>query len=250
MLKTLYRHLQGSPLAVAYSGGLDSRFLAYMAQKAGCDVVLFHVTGSHVPKEESAFAQEWAQSVALPLQLFSMDVTALEHVKDNTERRCYYCKKHVFQLLQQEALRQGRILCDGTNADDLQSHRPGLQALTEEEVWSPLAACGLSKAHIRAFAKETKLSMPEQKARPCLLTRLAYGMPVTAHILQNIEGAEKALTQAGLTDFRLRLTPAPVLQSIPHEISTQTLHTILAEYGFSSVQMLVQEQISGFFDKK
>ncbi len=238
-----------NPLALAYSGGLDSRFLAHAAQQAHCDIILYHATGPHIPQEESDFALSWAEQQSMALHVFVVDVCQLEQVCNNNKKRCYYCKKHLLALFTKKAASQGCRVCDGTNADDMQAYRPGLQALQEENILSPLAACGLHKKHIRALAKSTGLSWPEQKARPCLLTRFAYDMPVSSAMLTRVAHAERALARAGLEDFRLRLTPAPVLQTVAHQVDEAVLHALLAEYGFASVQIHVEECISGFFDK-
>ncbi len=257
MPEHLFSQLQGylrelaaeKPLALAYSGGLDSRFLAHAAQQARCDMVLYHATGPHVPQEESDFALSWAKQHGMAVHVFALDVCQLELVRNNNKKRCYYCKKHLLTLFTKKAVSQGRRVCDGTNADDMQAYRPGLQALQEESILSPLATCGLHKKDIRALAKSTGLSWPEQKARPCLLTRFAYNMPINATMLTRVAKAEHALACAGLEDFRLRLTPTPVLQTIAHTVDEAVLHALLAKHGFTSAQIRVEASISGFFDK-
>ena len=145
---------------------------------------------------------------------------------------------------------QGRVLCDGTNADDLLAYRPGLRALEEGCVRSPLAEAGLSKADIRKAASATGLDRPDQRARPCLLTRMAYGMRPDAAILARLATAEAELAEIGpLGDFRLRLTPEPVLQAenLP-DLRRHEVQNILQRYGFWPCKMEIGASVSGFYD--
>ncbi len=241
---------QKSPLAIAYSGGLDSRFLAHAAQKAGCDIKLYHVRGLHIPSSERKFALSWAKQRSIILHIFPMQVHTLEHIDNNSKMRCYYCKKHLMRTLRFAALQEGRLLCDGTNADDLNTHRPGLMALIEENISSPLADCALGKKDLYVLAKTSGLEFPEQKASPCLLTRFAYDMKVDAKTLMRLDLAESALYNLGLTNFRLRLSPNPILQSQPYAIDDNIIHSTLAQYGFEQVQIIQEDNISGFFDRQ
>ena len=276
----LARVLGGLPrIAVAYSGGLDSRFLCHAALLCGCDVLAVHVLGPHIPPQESAGAAAWAQQRGLPLRTAHFDPLALPEVCNNSTLRCYGCKTGLVNLLRAELAAAedgpGRVLCDGTNADDLQAYRPGLRALEEGRVRSPLAEAGLAKAAVREAARATGLDRPEQRARPCLLTRMAYGMQPDAATLARLAAAEEALAQAGgppvaqgagdathaecvwqadghvgpLGDFRLRLTPEPVLQAeqVPEALRAQ-VQGILQSHGFWPCRMELGGSISGFYD--
>lgn len=252
----LAKVLGGLPrVAVAYSGGLDSRFLCHAALLCDCDVLAVHVFGPHIPPQESAGATAWAQQRGLPLRTARFDPLALPEVETNSPQRCYGCKTGLVNLLRGELATiagegQGRVLCDGTNADDLLAYRPGLRALEEGRVRSPLAEAGLSKAAIREAARATGLDRPEQRARPCLLTRMAYGMRPDAATLARLAAAEESLAEAGqLGDFRLRLTPEPVLQAekMPDQLLSQ-VRAILQNHGFWPCKMEIGGSISGFYD--
>ena len=252
-------------VAVAYSGGLDSRFLCHAALLCGCDVLAVHVCGPHIPPQESAEAEAWAQQRGLALRLTRFDPLTLPEVENNSPRRCYGCKAGLVALLRSElaAMAQdGRVLCDGTNADDLHAYRPGLQALKEGRVRSPLAEAGLSKPAVREAARATGLDRPEQRARPCLLTRLAYGLRPDAAVLARLAAAEGALAalcggQVGrdgapagaLGDFRLRLTPEPVLQAekMPKNLEPE-VQNILQSHGFWPCGIETGGGISDFYD--
>lgn len=257
--------LSGLPrLAVALSGGLDSRFLCHMALASGCDVIALHGEGPHVPEEESAAAREWARARGLRLLTFVHDPLALPEVAANSRERCYACKRALIAGMRAAlaaAGETGRALCDGGNADDQRAFRPGLRAVAEARVRSPLAEAGLTKAAIRELARATGLERHDQAARPCLLTRLAYGMRPDAALLARLAAAEAALAaldaadrgargpEGGFGDFRLRLAPGPVLQCVrlPERLAASA-GAILAEQGFAPFSVHTGGAVSGFFD--
>ena len=147
--------LKGRSLAIAFSGGLDSRFLAFSAQRAGADVLLLHVTGPHIPPAETAYALQWAENHGLHCLSIPFDPLQKAEVKQNGRERCYAGKAALFAAVSRrlkEIGGAGRTLCDGTHAGDLRVWRPGLRALREAGVLSPLAEAGLDKAAIRRAA--------------------------------------------------------------------------------------------------
>lgn len=243
-------------LALAFSGGLDSRFLCHAALLCGCDVLAVHVRGPHIPLRESTEAQIWAEQRGIPLRVLHYDPLAFPEVAHTGKLRCYACKKGLIALVRKKLETEpGRVLCDGTNADDMQAYRPGLRALSEAGVRSPLAEAGLTKAAVRTAARACGLDRPEQRARPCLLTRYAYGLTPDGLTLQKLDNAEAALealaTETGipLGDFRLRLTPAPLLQAqhLPQKLHA-AIRDILGQYGFPHCTLVETRTISGFFD--
>lgn len=266
-------------LAVALSGGVDSRFLIHMALRAGCDVLALHATGPHVARRETAWAQDWAHRAGVPLLLVAFDPLSIPAVASGAPDRCYHCKRALMGALQRALPGDTRRpLCDGTNADDLAAHRPGLRALHECGVRSPLAEAGLRKADIRTLGAATGLDAPEQVARPCLLTRLPYGVCPSAPLLRRIADAEAALEDMGLRDFRLRFRPdAPVLLQLgpleavddldkapsptgdahPHAtigqgrkgIGTAVLRSLLTDMGFPDADIARTGTVSGYFDR-
>lgn len=257
--------LAGIPrMAVAFSGGVDSRFLCHAAQRAGCGLVLIHGAGPHVPLEESASAQEWARARGLRLITIVHDPLAQPEVAANSRERCYACKRALIAGVRAALVSCGAeelVLCDGGNLDDQRVFRPGLRAVAEAGVRSPLAEAGLAKADIRALAAATGLDRADQPARPCLLTRLAYGMEPTAGLLARVARAEAGLAaldaadreahgqDGGFGDFRLRLTPAPLFQCarLPARLEAG-LGEIMARHGFAPFTVVTGEKVSGFFD--
>ena len=201
---------------IAFSGGLDSRFLAHTAhqlQPEGVTPLLVHCQGPHVPEEETASAKAFAAARGLPLTLVDFSPTVVAEVRRNDLKRCYHCKKALFSAflrVQNDLCPENPPpLCDGTNASDLGLYRPGLQALQELGIRSPLAEAGLSKDEIRAAARAGGLENPEQQARPCLLTRFVYDLEPTAEALIALGKAEAALADllGPAENFRLRLFP-------------------------------------------
>lgn len=248
--------------ALAYSGGLDSRFLAHAAVLFGFTPLLLHVTGPHVPLEESAFACAWAGKNRLEYREVPVDPLHLPLVATGDRRRCYACKREIFtRLLAESPL----PLNDGTNASDASAYRPGIQAVRELGVHSPLALAGLGKKEIHALAAATGMEDPEQKARPCLLTRLPYGTAPTRELLAAIATGERVarsvLERDGQPelDLRLRLVApgrlelhmlrndAQLLSPALREQLSQSLTAALP--GWEVPGLAAQDSLSGFFDK-
>ena len=237
---------------IALSGGLDSRFLAYSSLRAGCDFMCLTATGCHVPAEETDLAAEWCRGLGIRHVAVPVDVLAVPEVAVNSRDRCYGCKLMVFAVLKEAAC--GSVLADGTNADDLRSFRPGLRALRELGIRSPLAEAGLNKEDIRSLAAHTGLDRPHQAARPCLLTRLDYGMAPAVPLLERIGRAEAAVAALGIEEFRLRLKPgaAPVLQ-VAEDVEPDLLDMLLASLdrnGFSGAEIVSGVSVSGYFDRR
>ena len=145
----------GNRFALAYSGGLDSRFLAHAAQRFGFEPVLLHIVGPHIPPEETDYARHWAASRALAYEELPADPLDLALVASGDRRRCYACKRNLFSLLK---ARTDLPLCDGTNASDAGQYRPGIRAVEELGILSPLASAGLTKADIHRCAALTRTS--------------------------------------------------------------------------------------------
>ena len=247
-------------LAIAFSGGLDSRFLCASALKANCDVLAIHIRGPHIPRGESAGARAFAATMELSLEEVAVDPLSVPQIANTDPLRCYYCKRLMLQSLGTVLAHLGeeeRILCDGSNADDLSRYRPGLRALQEKGVLSPLALVGLSKADILKRARDMGFPLPKEQARPCLLTRYDYHLPVKRDELARIEETEEALLrlkdEKGNTcfaDLRLRLTPSPLLQVTRFLPQWKGMtDKIMAANGFADYAVVETASISGFFDQ-
>lgn len=191
---------------VAYSGGVDSAFLAYVAvQTLGGDSLA--VTGispslARAERDDAAKLAAWLQIPHLVLEIAELndpDYAA------NGPDRCYHCKRHLFAALTLVAKREGyRCVLDGNNADDLSDDRPGRRAGAEADVRSPLIEHGFTKAEIRAVSRAAGLPTAEKPSSPCLASRFPTGVRVTEAGLAAVEQAEKALRALGIADGRVR----------------------------------------------
>lgn len=191
--------------AVAFSGGVDSAYLLYAAKAAGADVRAYYVKSPFQPQFEMEDAKRLCGELDMELTTLTVDVLADRVVRENPADRCYHCKRKIFTTIAESAAADGyTLLLDGTNASDEEGDRPGMRALKELSVRSPLRECGLSKEEIRGLSKEAGLFTWEKPAYACLATRIPTGEEITAEKLKSTEAAEDFLLSLGLTDFRVR----------------------------------------------
>ncbi len=191
---------------IAYSGGVDSAYLAFAAVRELQDKALA-VTG-----ESPSYPDFQRQDALVVVQQFSIphETIVTEEMHDpnyqaNPTNRCYFCKHELFDKLTALAdARAYNFVCDGNNADDVGDYRPGRQAAAELKVRSPLIEAGLSKAEIRILAQAAGLPIWDRPASACLSSRIPYGMPVTIEKLSNIERGEAALRRLGFSQMRVR----------------------------------------------
>ena len=196
------------PLAVAFSGGLDSRFLCFALRRAGCDVLALHATGPHVPQAESEAARRWARAQGWPLPGVRHDPLSLPEVAVNSRERCYACKRALMRRLRDALAAAGgcRILCDGSNADDEYDDRPGMRALHELGVRSLLMETGWHKAEERALLRAWGFARWDMPAGACLATRVRTGEGITKAKLSVVRACEDYLHEQGFRQVRARLS--------------------------------------------
>ena len=204
---TLEQFFQENPrCALGFSGGVDSAYLLYAGVKAGADIKPYFIKTAFQPAFELADAQKLAERLGVEVTVLELDALADPRVAANPADRCYFCKQNLFRTLKDRAIADGYpVLLDGTNASDEAGDRPGMRALAELSVRSPLRECGLTKAEIRARSKEAGLFTWDKPAYACLATRVPAGETITADLLARVEGAEDALFRLGYTDFRVRV---------------------------------------------
>lgn len=197
-------------LCVAFSGGVDSTVLLQFAKEAADAggeplwAVLFS-TRLHPPADRVE-AEKLAQEIGAPLAIIEVDELSNPEIMQNPIDRCYHCKKLLFSMLKEFAAKSGAAhIADGTNYDDLSQYRPGLKALKELGIASPLAECGLTKLEIRALAEEKGLAVKDKPSSPCLATRLPYNTLITTGALDKIEAGEQLLKDCGFLENRLRV---------------------------------------------
>ena len=191
--------------ALGFSGGVDSSYLLYAGVQAGADIHPYYIKTAFQPQFELDDAERLCAQLGVPLTVLELDVLKNEAVTANPPDRCYHCKTALFGALSARALADGyTLLLDGTNASDDAGDRPGMRALKELHVCSPLRECGLTKAEIRRLSRESGLFTWDKPAYACLATRIPSGDAITAEKLLATERAEAFLFSLGLTDFRVR----------------------------------------------
>ena len=214
---TLEQFFQENPrCALGFSGGVDSAYLLYAGVKAGADIKPYFIKTAFQPAFELADAQKLAEGLGVEVTVLELDALADPQVAANPADRCYYCKQNLFRTLKDRAIADGYpVLLDGTNASDEAGDRPGMRALAELSVRSPLRECGLTKAEIRARSREAGLFTWDKPAYACLATRVPAGEAITAETLARVEGAEDALFRLGYTDFRVRVFHSAARLQLP-----------------------------------
>ena len=202
--------------ALALSGGVDSTYLLYAAAECGVDVQPYYVNTLFQPAFELEDAEAVCQKLGFRLKVLSFDVLQDPVVRSNPVDRCYYCKTVIFTQIRKAAEEDGYpLVIDGTNASDDAGDRPGMRALRELDVRSPLRECGLTKAEIRRLSREAGLFTADKPAYACLATRIQTGMPLTAERLKTVEQAEQELFRMGFSDFRVRIREEGALMQFP-----------------------------------
>jgi uncharacterized protein len=192
--------------AVAFSGGLDSTVLAKAAQLAlGQSAVAVTGVSASLAAGELDESRELARQIGIRHEVIQTQELSIPEYQANKGDRCYHCKTELFRQVEQIAGRfHVAVVCDGSNRDDQGEYRPGLQAVRERKVRSPLAECGLTKAEIRQLAEFWKLPTADKPATPCLSSRIAYGQRVTPERLAMIDRAEQFLRERGFRPLRVR----------------------------------------------
>ncbi len=196
---------ENSKVALAFSGGVDSAYLLYAATAYGADVKAYYVKTPFQPQFEYEDALTLARQLGAEMTVLEMDVLSDPEIAKNPQNRCYFCKKRLFSAICSQAKADGfSVIIDGTNASDDPADRPGMQALTELQVRSPLRECGLTKAELRKLSKEAGLFTHDKPAYACLATRIPVGTPITRQMLSATERSEDFLRKLGFSDFRVR----------------------------------------------
>lgn len=206
---TLEEFFQQNPrAALAFSGGVDSACLLWAGVRAGAEVQPYFVKTPFQPRFELEDARRLCAQLDVDLVVLDYDILSDENVAANPPDRCYHCKRRLFSHLKRYAASEGfSLLLDGTNASDDGGDRPGMRALRELEVRSPLRECGLTKEMVRALSREAGLFTWDKPSYACLATRVPTGRAIALSDLEKVERGEAALAGLGFVDFRLRLTP-------------------------------------------
>ena len=231
--------------AVAFSGGTDSSLLLSAALRfAGSPVLAVTAAPPYAAESELTCAQTTAAELGARHLVLPMKIP--RSIRRNPENRCYLCKKEIFNRIKKTAEKNGiYTLCDGSNADDLLEYRPGLKALKELGVISPLAECGFTKADVRLLSREWGIRVWDKPSNSCLLTRLPYNSRIIESQLDKIEIAEEILKKNGFSRVRVRchdntarieLMPDEIMKFCTRELFS-SVDAGIRELGYSSVSL-------------
>lgn len=234
-------------VAVAFSGGVDSTFLLATAKEAlGDNVIALTAKSCLFPERESKEAQQFCKSLGMEQIVLDLGDTELHHFKDNPPNRCYICKKGLFEKFLQKAEEyQMAYVAEGSNMDDLGDYRPGMQAITELGIKSPLRAAELTKAEIRELSHQMNLPTWSKPSFACLASRFVYGETITSEKLLMVEHAEELLREKGFHQFRVRIHGTIArIELLPEDISRMLDEKLrkeivdkLKRYGFTYVSL-------------
>lgn len=191
---------------VAFSGGVDSTFLLNTAKLyIGDNVLAIILKTGNMPQREYIEAIDFLEKEKILYEVCVFDESKIIGYKENPANRCYLCKKALFQKMKQVAKAKGiSYILEGSNIDDMKDYRPGLAALQELEIKSPLRDAKLSKEEIRTLSKSQGLATWNKPAYSCLATRIPYGEIITKEKLEMIEQAENYLIELGFSQMRVR----------------------------------------------
>ena len=230
-------------LMVAYSGGVDSAFLAATAHRVLGDRMLAVLADSaSLARRDLDQACAFARSLGMPLHVMQTEELDRPEYQRNDANRCFHCKDELFQAMEALGVKLGFArIAYGMNADDTRDFRPGQRAAEEHSVLAPLAEAGLRKIEVRALSKAAGYPLWDRPAAPCLASRVEYGRTVTREVLEQVEKGEESLRQLGFRELRVRhhgeLARVEIARAeLPRALSMEMLDQITAALKLAGFQ--------------
>jgi uncharacterized protein len=235
-LMALEQNLAGlGNLMVAYSGGVDSAFLAATAHRVlGARMLAVLADSPSLARRDMEQACAFAASIGMPLRVVNTDELERPEYQRNDADRCFHCKDELFAVMGRLGAELGfSAIAYGMNADDTRDYRPGQRAAQQHAVLAPLADAGLTKLDVRTLAKAAGYPLWDRPAAPCLSSRVEYGRTVTREVLEQVERAEESLRGLGFREFRVRhhgdLARVEIARvELPRALAMETLDAITA----------------------
>ena len=242
-------------LAVAFSGGVDSSFLlAAAAEVLGDQVLAVTAAPVFVPQRELEEAEAFCRERGIRQVVLPAGELNIDGVRHNPPDRCYHCKKEIFSRIRRAASEEGfRILAEGSNLDDTGDYRPGMRAVRELGVVSPLLEAGLTKAEIRELSRQMSLPTWEKPSFACLASRFVYGEAITENKLHMVEQAEMGLHDLGFRQCRVRIHGMMArIELLPEDMdrffekrTRESVNHMLKDLGFKHVSVDLQGYRTG-----
>jgi pyridinium-3,5-biscarboxylic acid mononucleotide sulfurtransferase len=234
--------------AVAFSGGVDSAFLAKVCHDSlGGNALAITVDSEAYPPETITDTRELARLIGIKLIEIKVSACSIPEFSANEPERCYSCKKALFSLMREAARAQGiPVLIDGSNRDDRKDYRPGMRALSEMDIKSPLDETGFTKEEIRMVSRELGLPTWNRQSFACLASRFPYGTRITPELLERTWKAEAVLKGLGFARYRVRnhgdlarieLDPADMAAILSHEDYRERIVSRLKSLGFTYITL-------------
>jgi uncharacterized protein len=234
-------------LMVAYSGGVDSAFLAATAHRVlGSRMLAVLADSPSLARRDMEQARAFAKSLGMPLEVIATEELDRPEYTRNDANRCFHCKDELFLVMEKLGNKLGFThIAYGMNADDTRDYRPGQRAAEQHAVLAPLAEAGLTKADVRALAKAAGYPVWDRPSAPCLSSRVEYGRTVTREVLEQVERGEESLRQLGFRELRVRhhgeLARVEIArEELPRALTTEMLDAITAalkQAGFKYVTL-------------
>src|ERR1043165_4806383 len=252
-LREIFRELDS--VIVAYSGGVDSSYVAYVANaELGPRAVCITGQSASLPEYQRGEIDQVVKKFGFQHEIIQTEELENPGYRANNPDRCFFCKDELYTKLEAVARTRGiKSIVDGSTVDDLGDYRPGRRAASQHEVRSPLIEAGLTKSEVRALSRRVELPTWDKPASPCLSSRIAYGTTVTIERLSKVDRGEKILREYGFREFRVRhhdqLVRLEISQSEMDRVLNQQIFKELAarfrELGFKYVTLDLEGFRSG-----